>query len=192
MCARRPPSPVPPSPIPYSSLDSPPFPLTLPNGNVILTLYEILSENSPFFGPDDHSRGGKTESWSMDGSERDRGSRRRRGMQKLSGKRIGSGRHFGKCGHARTPKGHPEAAPRRKGISQVRTEAERSRGIFLSLFLFPPSPAFECCGVILISDRNLGIFPAEFVPNIVEALDHICPLCSAVFALSGAHSARKS
>ena len=45
---------------------------------------------------------------------------------------------------------------------------------------------------ILTPDRNLEFFLAEFVPYFVRALDHICPLCSADSASSGANSAQKS
>ena len=46
--------------------------------------------------------------------------------------------------------------------------------------------------LILTPNRNLEFFLAEFVPAFVRALDHICPLCSAGSALSGANSAQKS
>ena len=45
---------------------------------------------------------------------------------------------------------------------------------------------------ILISNRNLGFFPARNAPCFVEALDHICPLCSAGFALPDTILSRKS
>ena len=73
----------------------------------------------------------------------------------------------------------------------------------LSLFLSLTSLTNEHCRlprlkndfflyIILIPNRNLGFIPAEFVPAFVRALDHICPLCSAVSASSGANSAQKS
>ena len=46
--------------------------------------------------------------------------------------------------------------------------------------------------LILISDRNLGFFPARIAPCFVEALDHICPLCSAGFASPDTILSRKS
>ena len=46
--------------------------------------------------------------------------------------------------------------------------------------------------LILKSNRNLGFFPARIAPCFVEALDHICPLCSAGFASPDTILSRKS
>ena len=46
--------------------------------------------------------------------------------------------------------------------------------------------------LILKSNRNLGFFPAKIAPCFVEALDHICPLCSAGFASPDTILSRKS
>ena len=46
--------------------------------------------------------------------------------------------------------------------------------------------------LILISNRNLGFFPARIAPCFVEALDHISPLCSAGFASPDTILSRKS
>ena len=53
-------------------------------------------------------------------------------------------------------------------------------------------PAQSASHLILIPNRNLGFFPARIVPCFVEALDHICPLCSAGFASPDTILSRKS
>ena len=67
------------------------------------------------------------------------------------------------------------------GVNRLRVNVQ--------LFTFPFSGHFY---FILIPNKNKTIFAARIVPYCVGLLDHICPLCSAEPALSGAILTRKS